>query len=186
MIACLGWGSLIWRPGPLPVRRTWHTDGPLIRVEFARQSKDGRVTLVLHDAAEPVRSLWALMTVGDVGDARRQLAEREGIPSDTVEARTGHWPGDEGPPCILNLAAWAECRGIDDVIWTKLRPRWNGQEGCPSSERVLGYLEGLRGPTRDCAEEYIRRAPPQIDTEYRRQIEARLGWAPNPGRRQTP
>ena len=30
---------------------------------------------------------------------------------------------------------------IDDVIWTKLRPRWNGQEGCPNSERgsrILG------------------------------------------------
>ena len=65
------------------------------------------------------------------------------------------------------------------MIWTKLRPRWNGQEGCPSSETVVEYLADLRGPTRDCAEEYIRRAPRQIDTEYRRSIEAVLGWAPD-------
>ena len=180
MIACLGWGSLIWRPGALPVRRVWHTDGPLVRVEFARQSKDGRVTLVLHDAAEPVRSLWALMTVADVDVARRKLAEREGIPSERVETSTGHCSrGDQGSPCILKIDTWAECRGIDHVIWTKLRPRWNGQEECPSSETVVEYLADLRGPTRDCAEEYIRRAPRQIDTEYRRSIEAVLGWAPD-------
>ena len=180
MIACLGWGSLIWRPGALPVRRVWHTDGPLVRVEFARQSKDGRVTLVLHDGAEPVRSLWALMTVADVGEARRRLAEREGIASERVEGSTGHWSRDgQGSPCVLRIEAWAESRGIDDVIWTKLRPRWDGKERCPSSQTVVEYLAGLRGPTRDCAEEYIRRAPGQIDTEYRRNIESVLGWVPD-------
>ncbi len=138
MIACLGWGSLIWRPDTLPIRRMWHGDGPLIRVEFARQSKDGRVTLVLHDAAQPVRSLWALMTVTDIGDARRKLAEREGISPNNVETGTGHWPGDDhGAPCILKIDAWAECRGIEHVIWTKLRPRWNGQAECPASASVV-------------------------------------------------
>lgn len=178
MIACLGWGSLIWRPGALPIRRVWHTDGPLVRVEFVRQSSDGRVTLVLHDAAEPVRSLWALMTVTDVNDARRQLAEREGISSARVEASTGHSPGvGQGSPCILGIDAWANSRGIDHVIWTELRPRWNKQAHSPTSESVVEYLAGLRGPTRERAEEYVRRAPRQIDTDYRRDIEASLGWA---------
>ena len=181
MIACLGWGSLIWRPGALPVRRVWHTDGPLVRVEFARQSKDGRVTLVLHDAAEPVRSALGADDGGRCGRCQKETGgEREGIPSERVETSTGHWSrGGQGSPCILKIDTWAECRGIDHVIWTKLRPRWNGQEGCPSSETVVEYLADLRGPTRDCAEEYIRRAPRQIDTEYRRSIEAVLGWAPD-------
>lgn len=118
IIACLGWGSLIWHPEALPIRRQWHTDGPLIRVEFARQSSDGRITLVLHDKASLVRSLWALMTVDDLEDARRALAKREGILDRNVEMHTKRWCRSKGgqiPPSILSLDTWAECRGVDAV-----------------------------------------------------------------------
>jgi hypothetical protein len=39
---CLGWGSLIWDPRELPIAVEWQTNGPLLAVEFARQSKKGR------------------------------------------------------------------------------------------------------------------------------------------------
>lgn len=45
-------------------------------------------------------------------------------------------------------------------------------------DQVIAYLEGLIGEERQRAEEYIRRAPPQIATNYRRHIEQRLGWTP--------
>ena len=47
MIACIGWGSLIWDRRNLDVDGHWRADGPTLPVEFARQSSDGRITLVL-------------------------------------------------------------------------------------------------------------------------------------------
>ena len=35
MIACLGWGSLIWDPRALPIHRQWHMDGPLLSPDYS-------------------------------------------------------------------------------------------------------------------------------------------------------
>ena len=75
MIVCLGWGSLIWRPGDLPVG-DWRDDGPEIKVEFVRESTDHRLTFVLDPHADdPVTSLWAPMTVCDLDTAVTELAD---------------------------------------------------------------------------------------------------------------
>lgn len=47
-IVCLGWGSLVWRPESLKIQRQWFNDGPLLPIEFTRQSRDGRLTLVIN------------------------------------------------------------------------------------------------------------------------------------------
>ena len=91
MIVCLGWGSLIWRPGDLPVG-DWRDDGPEIKVEFVRESTDHRLTLVLDpDADDPVTSLWAPMTVCDLDTAVTELADRERTGRDKI----GQWSTGE-------------------------------------------------------------------------------------------
>jgi hypothetical protein len=177
MIAVLGWGSLVWDPRELPIRRTWFKDGPMIRVEFARQSRDGRITLVLVPTAAPVRSLWTIMNTPDLREAQAALRNREGgIRSEHI----GSWSvGGTPPEHVLQLEHWARSRSVSDVIWTALPPKFEDvEERTPSADEVISYLQTLKGSIRHEAMKYIRRAPMQIDSAYRRRIEAELQWTP--------
>jgi len=60
-------------------------------------------------------------------------------------------------------------------LWKADKGKDQGQS--PSAEEVIAHLNTLTGPQRDYAKQYIERAPRQIDTEYRRRIEATLGWS---------
>ncbi|MDD9981595.1 MAG: hypothetical protein OXU81_09595 [Gammaproteobacteria bacterium] len=176
-IACLGWGSLIWDPRGLPIRRYWFNDGPLVPVEFARQSQDGRMTLVVAPDARPIRVLWALMDSECPDEARAQLARREGIGRKAKE-HVGMWvPGTT--ESLAGIERWARGRDLDAVVWTALPAKFAGEEQMPSEDNVIGYLRELRGAQRENAERYVRRTPRQIDTAYRRRIEAELDWTPN-------
>ncbi len=179
MIAFLGWGSLVWNPGVLAIHRQWHTDGPYVRAEFLRQSSDGRLTLVLAQTADPVRSLWATFDGSDLTEAREALRSREGISANNAHKSIGSWSrGDQNPDCILEIEPWAASRGIESVVWTALQPKFNKKYGTgPSVDQAVAYLSGLTGPVRDLAEQYVRQAPQQVDTTYRRKIEAALGWS---------
>jgi hypothetical protein len=179
MIACLGWGSLVWDPGALPIHRHWFEDGPFIKVDFLRQSKDDRITLVLSDAAAPVRSLWATMTVDDLEQSKKALARREGIQTSDISKFIGSWShGTVAPSAISGLSHWAAVHEIEHVIWTALPPKFDGKERYPDADEVMKHLSGLTGPVRDVSERYVRRAPRQIDTAIRKIIEAKLGWTP--------
>lgn len=177
-IACLGWGSLIWDPRELPIQRTWFEDGPMVQVEFARKSSDGRITLVLVPGAVSTRSLWAVMDMDDLRKAREALRKREG---NTKIEYIGSWEtGQKNPDEIPNLEEWATCRGVGKVVWTALPPKdpYTEKEEIPTEESIIEYLRSLVGRPGDTAEEYIRRVPRQIDTSYRRKIEAEFGWTP--------
>jgi hypothetical protein len=180
LIACLGWGSLVWDPRDLPVQRQWFTDGPFVQVEFLRQSRDGRMTLVLDPSASPVRSLWAVMNMTVLDEAGEALRKREDIPESNAAKHIRAWSkGGIGPGLVLDLPQWAESRGINSVVWTALPPKFDDKNRrVPTVQEVVSYLSGLTGRTRDNAEQYIRYAPRQIDTPYRRRIEAALQWTP--------
>ena len=176
--ACLGWGSLIWKPGDLPLRSDWYEDGPLVHVELARQSNNGRITFVLDRETPPVRSLWAILDVENLTAARHALGIREGILEKNHDGLIGSWQVGElqSPECVLDLPDWTRLKEIEGVVWTALLPKFEKEKRKPTVDEVVDYLKSLSGDERDRAEEYVRRAPPQITTPYRHQIEDALGW----------
>jgi hypothetical protein len=180
VIACLGWGSLIWNPGELPIQRPWFRDGPMAPVEFLRQSRDGRMTLVLHASAAKVRTLWAVMNTADVAVAREALRLRENISEERANRDIRSWTTGTKPPHLIDdLPQWSAAHGVDAVVWTGLGPRFAGRVGnVPTPKQVITHLTDLVGTAREHAEHYIRHTPRQIDTAYRRGIEAALHWTP--------
>jgi hypothetical protein len=72
LIACIGWGSLIWDGRNLDVDGHWRPNGPALPVEFARQSRDGRITLVIVQGAAPVPSVWSVFNTQQIGDIGSQ------------------------------------------------------------------------------------------------------------------
>jgi hypothetical protein len=176
-IACLAWGSLVWDPRGLPVLEPWSGDGPDAPIEFTRQSNDGRITLVIDRDAKPVPLLWAPIKSSGIENAQRALCFREGITTKNWRSLIGLWqPGQPNPIEIPRLSRWATDRDLNAVIWTALRPRFNEEERSPSLSEVVTYLRGLTGSRRNRAQEYVEKAPRQIDTNYRSKIEAELGW----------
>jgi hypothetical protein len=179
-IACLGWGSLVWDPRDLPVCGKWSEDGPLLPIEFARQSTDDRLTLVLVPNYESrVRSLWTLLSVETVADAREALRRREFVPEKNKDQHIAAWSaGEPAPGPYPEIARWANDLDLDAVIWTALPPKFRNKEILPDIEQAVGHLQQLTNGRRRKAERYIRMAPLQIDTPYRRRFEAEFGWSP--------
>jgi hypothetical protein len=176
-IACLSWGSLIWHPKDLPVVLPWIDDGPEIRVEFLRESRDSKcLTLILHATGARVRSLWAEIKSVAPDAAKRALRAREGCASRDI----GLWTnGNDDPLLIEGLSRWAAEHQIDAVVWTALGPRHDDQQGIsPTLEQALAYLRGLPDSKRKDAEDYIRYAHIQIDTPYRQRIAEEFEWTP--------
>jgi hypothetical protein len=183
MIVCLGWGSLFWDPRNLPTRGNWKEDGPLLPIEFARLSGRHRLTLVFMPGAELVPVLWAELDVPTLKDAVSALAAREEARGrNYIERVIARWPHTDKAcsyPGLPEVEEWATERAIDGVVWTALEPKFPKEGHSPSSDEAVAYLKKLEGKPRAAAEQYIRRAPDQIRTAYRRAIEASLGWTPD-------
>lgn len=189
-IGCLGWGSLIWDTRDLPIRTPWFQDGPILPIEFARQSNDGRITLVIIDKDEAfekqiafVRSLWAIMSVDNIDTACKALAEREGIGNKASEQHIGRWERSstirDKYLCSDLIEEWAKRVDLDVVIWTALPAKFDNSEEIPPIDKLIKYLSDLPYEKQKHAETYIRKAPQQIDTNYRRQLETKFGWSPH-------
>lgn len=175
-IACLGWGSLIWDQRDLPVQNEWYKDGPLLSIEFARESTDGRLTLVIVPKNQPVRSLWALMNVTDIGHAKESLARREGISEGNISNSIGFWDRQTDNSHGLakeEVKEWAKTLGLDGVVWTNLKYGFKKSRGkYPTLEEAKEHILSLREEKQKNAIDYIFKAPNQIATEYRADLQS--------------
>ncbi len=180
-IACLAWGSLLWKTGPLRLASGWKDDGPLLPIEFAREGDKGELSTVILEGAAPQKTWWALLQDEDLTIARESLRLREAIDPAHREW-VGSLPAADAVshPCARQIEDWLKRQsGVDAVVWTALPPRHADEEGrTPTLDEAVHYLDDLRGEERTHAEDYIRQVPPSLDTVYRRGIEARLGWTP--------
>ncbi len=173
-IACIGWGSLIWRPDTLLIHREWFSDGPFLPIEFGRQSKDGRLTLVITNDAKPLRTLWALMATSDLAKAKKSLELREStIPANISSITATEDTSDE---IKISIKKWLLSLDIDAAIWTNLPPKFKEEKRVPTIQEAITYFREMDINSRKIAEEYVRKTPRQIDTEYRREFEKHLGW----------
>jgi hypothetical protein len=185
-IACLAFGSLLWKPGAMQLASGWMPDGPPLPLEFARAADGGELAVVVcePDAVPLQPTWWTRLAGGSLDVARESLREREQVDRShpewigSVEAHvparpSRRYPHDEA------IAAWARRQGLDAVVWTALPPRIDGHEGrMPSAQEAVAHLERLTGDERAHARDYIRRVPRSIAPPYRIAIEARLGWLP--------
>ena len=179
MIACLGWGSLVWDPRELPVEGQWHPDGPQFPIEFTRVSTGGRLTMVVTNGAPPVTILWSNLSVRSLDHGIEALAEREGILPEGIPHSVGVWSAVRSSRHAeaAIVGEWVRARGLAGVVWTALKPGFKHSRGMPlTCQQALDHLRNLAGTDREHAEEYVRRAPAQVRTPYRIAIEREFGW----------
>jgi hypothetical protein len=166
--ACTGWGSLCWDPRELPVGE-WRKDGPVLPLEFARQSQDRRITLVLTEKGTELQTLWAELSASSLDEAANLLRDREGCHARHIGRSDATFPYGE------RVQAWATARGLSGVVWTALPPKWNEENGrSPSLAELKTYLRELPADARSRAMEYIEKAPAQIATRYRAELWAAI------------
>lgn len=176
-IAVLAWGSLIWNQGELKTRSEWFEDGPLLPIEFARISLDGRLTLVIKPGYRKVRVFHAESEFTSLEEARENLRSREG-PRDIncigyYDFITGDNSIKRAKQAIeSSLMDWARNKGYHAVIWTDLGPKFSDTLNRKYSFKdITKYLDSLSGQSWVRAAEYIIKTPKQIDTSYSTALE---------------
>lgn len=178
-IACIAWGSLLWKPEPLKLLSPWHAGGPELPLEFARDSDDSdELAIVLCEGAALMPTFYGLLDAADVTEARAMLAEREKIHPEHPEW-IGTMQATDGEAKDARIAAWLALHHFDAVVWTAVPPKFSDVEGrMPSADEAVAFLSSLSGTTRQSAEDYVRQVPATIRTAYRIRFERDLGWTP--------
>ncbi len=179
-ILILGWGSLIWKPGDLPIEGQgedrWQSGGPVLPIEFSRVSSDARLTLVIDETeGTEVPTRIAKSTRKSLIDAVADLRQREGTTmknigfSDRKGQEASYKKEEQHAFGHKLIFQWLTAIDADAVVWTALEtnyhPQFGRKFGC---EHAAEYLQSLPKAPRANAVEYINRAPKEVATKFRR------------------
>ena len=180
-IAILGWGSLIWDPGELKYDGEWRNDGPCLPIEFARISKDKRLTLVIYENASLVQTLWCKSSFNNLDEAIENLKSREKTPKKEFIGYVSLVSNKSQSSVIKNLDSkirlWARKKNIDAVIWTDLPSNFQSKENKKfNKDNVIEYLKALNEDDFNNAKKYILNAPKQINTPVRNAVFQEFRW----------
>jgi hypothetical protein len=186
-ISVLGWGSLVWDPRDLQAAGQFAPNGPLLPVEFCRVSNDGRLTLAVDETFGALCTTYsAPSALENLNAAIENLKEREGMRGasgvgfvELVSGRQSETAMQRHPQAVATIAAWTQANRYDAAIWTALASNFEepGKGGEPFSvTAALSYLEGLE--KRDAAKfglalDYVRRAPIEVQTPVRDEVQKR-------------
>jgi hypothetical protein len=183
-IAVIAWGSLIWDARDLAIECDFEPSGPRLPVEFCRVSGDGRLTLVIDEACgADCITYCATSLLGDLGAAIENLRVREGMPGpkgvgfvDIASGKSSDRAMERHPKAVARITTWGKLGGYDAAIWTALASNF-GEKGKArepfSVDAALRYLSLLDASAFDGALNYIRLAPPEVQTPVRAAVSAR-------------
>jgi hypothetical protein len=185
--AVLTWGSLMWDSRELQVAADFAPNGPLLPIEFCRISRDGRLTLVVDETYGAVCTTYsAPSAIESLNEAIENLRLREGAANAEVvgfvelaSGKQSDFATQSHPNSVAAIGAWATSNGYDAAIWTALASNFEEPDrgGEPFSvTAAIRYLEALESRDRAAftrALDYIRKAPPEVETPVRDQVNKR-------------
>ena len=174
-IAIIGWGSLVWNPSDLPCREkadAWQKDGPPLKIEFSRVSKDSRLTLVidpLHGLEVP--TLYATSTRTRLEDAVADLRQREETVWRHIAYASANANSAHDRAIREVVFRWLKSTDYEAAVWTAIPSNYQEQLGVEFSvEHATTYLTNLPKIVKARAFDYILKAPKQIETELRKYL----------------
>jgi hypothetical protein len=140
---------------------------------------------VIHPGSEDQPTYWALSGFTALDEARGNLRDRESAKLEDIHYLARNGEAATGIPQEVGerMRDWLAIHGdLEVVTWTGLRSNWRDKrrrDFTPAD--AVSYLKELEAAgdqaiaTYDRAREYIRNAPPDIQTPVRRAMRAQ-GW----------
>jgi len=182
-VAIIGWGSLVWKPEPLLIVGNFEPTTLHLPIEICRISKNKTLTLAIDGTCGKLCPVYVATSGFDkLSDSIKDLREREetnrkniGFVDLLAEQRSAS-AQSRGFKTVEIIKLWAMESGYDAAVWTALSSNFAETDKANeafSIDAAIRYLERLNDETLDCALNYIRRAPAQVQTPVRAAVNAR-------------